>query len=59
VLWAYRKKVSLVAFIFRMRHKDTQEAWNDILQLFIKYKMPIIINKGRRLIRVWNSKIFM
>jgi hypothetical protein len=24
VLWAYRKKVSLVAFIFRMRHKDTQ-----------------------------------
>ena len=59
ILGAYRKKVSLVIYVFRMRHKDVNDAWNDLLKLLWKYKMPIIINKGLRIIRVWNSKIYV
>ncbi len=33
ILGAYRKKVSLVIYVFRMRHKDVNDAWNDLLKL--------------------------
>lgn len=59
VLAARRKKVSLVIFIFRMRHKEVPQAWGDIIQLLYKYKMPIIINKGAKMIRVWTTKIYV
>lgn len=59
ILAAKKKKVSLVIFIFRMRHKEVVQAWGDIVQLLHKYKLPIIINKGTRLIQLWTSKIYV
>lgn len=59
ILAARRKKVSLVVFIFRMRHKEVIQAWGDIVQLLHKYKLPIIINKGAKLIKLWTTKIYV
>lgn len=59
IIAAKKIKVSLVVLIFRMRHKEVQEAWWDIIQLLKKYRLPIIVNKGKRLVRVWTSKIYV
>ena len=59
VITAAKKKKSLVIFIFRMRHKDWIDAWNDILHLATLYKLPAIINRGRGLIRIYTTKIYV
>lgn len=59
IIAASKKKLSLVVFIFRMRHKDVYEAWSDIIKILQLYKMPIIINRGLILIRIWTTKIYV
>lgn len=52
IIEAKKQNASLVVFIFRMRHKDSQEAWSDIIKLLRNYRLPFIVNRGLKIIRL-------
>lgn len=57
IIAAYKAKTSLYILILRMRYKNEDDVWNDMLKILDNYKLPYKTWTGKRLIRVWTTKI--